>query len=163
MGAGFALRLGEWMFQTGSQKCNMPFNHLLFGVAPNLVFLFHMFGLVPSQQVFLQARKTVIAWAFGTVKSLFSEKAAFLAPVWVLGSACVWPVCGFPSTDGRAATARGQTHSWGLRESQTGVALGSVNCQDVWINWLWPGHHYLKWVRDVSRLFIKIIGKRREG
>lgn len=130
---------------------------------PSPMFLFHILVLVSSQQVFLQARQTVIAWAFGTVKSLFSEQVAFLAPDWILGAACVWPLWGFPSTDDRAATAGGQAHSWGVRESHTGAALGSVNCQDVWIKWFWPGHHYFKWVIDVSRLFIKIIGRWREG
>lgn len=66
------------------------------------------------------------------VRSLFSEKVAFMAPAWFLGAACAWSVYRSPPTNGRTATAGGQPLSWEVRKSQTGVTLGSENCQEVW-------------------------------
>lgn len=136
-GAAFALRLGERMFQTGSQKCNMQRCSSVIwylGLSLTPCFCFISRDWYPPHQVCLQARKTDVPQAFGVVKSLLSEQVAFMAPAWILGTACVWSVCGSPSADRSAATAGGQPLSWEVRKSQTGVALGSVNCQDVWIS-----------------------------
>lgn len=135
-GTAFALRLGEWMFQTGSQKSNMQRCSLVIwylGLSLT-TFLFRILRLVPLHQVCVQARKTAIPQAFGVVKSWFSEQVAFMAPAWILGAACIGSVCGSPSTDHSTAAAGGQPLSWEVRKSQTRVALGSVNCQDVWIS-----------------------------